>query len=207
VFRRLMTVFYLAIIVSLAYFSFCSAQEAFSTLQYDMIIKSPGIQQVSKFFKKGDKTRVESGEGGKQTVMIFDGKNYYIYYPKQAKAIAMPTISMKQEDCGSLDKPKNYLEQNCKYSKDEVLDGKKCSLYECPQGGNTKFWIDKDTKLQVKTISGKVTIDYKNQKINAPLNDSLFVLPVGVQVEDFSSQIKKMTGKEIDENDYSWQSP
>ena len=134
-------------------------------------------------YYKGEKFRAESVTDGKKTILIFDGQKYYMYFPKDKSAMVMPRMTMSQNP-----PILNQLveDENKKIIGQEKVNGKNCEVSEVVVNGHrTKFWVDKRTKLPVKsevvTRGMEVVSEYTSFKTGVNLDDSLFSLPAGTK--------------------------
>ncbi len=134
------------------------------------------------YYKDG-KFRSESVVDGKETVMIFDGNKYYMYFPQEKSAMVMSRMDNSQS---LLDFNKIVGDENKKIIGQEKVNGRNCEVSEVVVNRQrTQVWIDKRTKLPVKTkvvIRGMEAVsEYSSFKAGVNLDDSLFSLPEGTQ--------------------------
>lgn len=163
-------------------------QDKFSTASYDTIAYINGMQVNSKNFVKGGKMRLETNHGGMSTIVIYDGQKFYSYMPQQNMAMVIPGNQAGQ---GAVD-PSDY-KKDTQYVGDEIVDGIPCEVRR-GNTGSMRVWISKATDFPVKVESGGSTIYFKNPRFNISLDDSLFALPSGTQVQDMGSFMSGMGG-------------
>jgi outer membrane lipoprotein-sorting protein len=140
------------------------------------------MSSQTTYYKDG-KFRSESVVDGKETVMIFDGNKYYMYFPKEKSAMTMSRMDNSQN---LLDFNKIVGDEDKKIIGQEKVNGKNCEVSEVViNRQRTQVWVDKRTKLPVKTkvVAGRTEVitEYTSFKAGVNLNDSLFSLPEGTQ--------------------------
>ena len=140
------------------------------------------VSSQTTYYKDG-KFRSESVVDGKDTVMIFDGKKYYMYFPKEKSAMTMSRMDNSQN---LLDFNKIVGDEKKKIIGQEKVNGRNCEVSEVViNRQRTQVWIDKRTKLPVKTKvvtrGMEVVSEFTSFKTGVNLKDSLFSLPEGTQ--------------------------
>lgn len=169
------------------------AQNKFSSLQCDTIIESPQMGKTQgKFYIKGKKVRMEANspdEAGANMITLYDGKTAYVYFPAQNMAMVTPTSQIDQQ----MPVPKDDSEFNKKIIGQETIDGRLCDIYEFndSKGGTYKVWVARDIDFPVKSEAGGMKTYYKNIRTNVTLDDSLFTLPQGVNVQDMGDLMQQ----------------
>lgn len=169
------------------------AKDNFSSLQCDTVIEGSGMGVTrGKLFIKGDKVRMETsmpGGDGHATVYFCDGEKAYIYFPGQNTAMSISTSQAKEQ----MPIPKNYKEIY-KASGEETIDGRLCDVYEYrdPKGQVYRIWVARDIEFPVQSIVGGLKTYYKNIHTNITLDDTLFSLPSGVEIQDMNEVIQQM---------------
>lgn len=180
----------------------------------------------SKIWIAGNKMRMETTDKktGELAVMISDGKDEYMYSPKEKTATKMGAM-MRGMMTGMLDskafKEAAERRKNAKKAGTETVSGKPCTIYAYQQtfGGLTSdvkewVWTGKNfpMKTVVKTPQQKMTIMGMTSTVpasttetlvtdlvvNKPAAASLFQLPAGTKVQDMD---KMMGGGDDEEED------
>lgn len=174
------------------------AMHRFSSLQCDMVIEHPQTGRTEgKLYMKGDMSRAELSVMGQDTVTIMDGNKAYSYAPEQGFAISI-SISQAKEQVPDV---KDY-ETDCQGFGSELIDGRDCGVYQCMKGQSAvKIWVAKDIDFPVKVYAAGATTYYKNIKLNAAIDDSLFALPEGIKVQDMSQMMQGAAGMDISPDD------
>lgn len=169
------------------------AQGRYSSLQCDTEIESPEMGKVSgKFFIKGKKVRMETNSGGSTGVSMItlnNGQKAYIYFPAQNMAM----VSSVSDVQAQVPIPKDEPELNKKIIGQGVIDGRLCDIYQLQdnKGESYKVWIAKDLDFPLKSEAAGAVTYYKNVRVNVPLEDSLFELPQGVQIQDMTGLMQR----------------
>lgn len=164
------------------------AQDKYSSLQADTEIESPEMGKAQgKLFVKGKKVRMETNSGGATSVSmitLYDGQKAYVYFPSQNMAM----ISSASDVQAQMPMPKDDAEFDKKIVGQEVIDGKLCDIYQLQdrKGGAYKVWIARDLDFPLKSEAGGMKTYYKNVQVNVALEDSIFELPKGVQIQDMA---------------------
>ncbi|MBM3249875.1 MAG: hypothetical protein FJZ09_03385 [Candidatus Omnitrophica bacterium] len=174
-----------------AVLAFAQAERNYSTLQFDVVMETPVMgSTATKVYTKGKKSRMVMQTGGIETITIFDGVQAYMYMPAQNMAVTVPA----GEAAGQVPEVGDY-KKDCEYLGQEACDGKNCGVYNCSKGAvPVKMWMDESVDFPVKLETGGATVHYKNLVVNAPLDDSLFVLPAGVRQQDISGMMQGLQG-------------
>ena len=170
------------------------ALEGISSLSCDMTIDSPMTGKMTgKMFIKGEKSRVEMEAQGTKTINIIEGDKAYSYMPDQNIAMVLPLAQAKEQ----VPMVKDY-KTDCQRLGEETIDGRICGIYDCVEDGNkAKLWVAQDLDFPVKIEAAGATTTYRNINIGVALEDSLFVLPAGVEVQDISQMIPNMAGMDL----------
>lgn len=171
------------------------AENKFSSLQADTVIESPGMgKTMGKFFIKGKKVRLETNStdaAGTDMVTLYDGQKAYVYFPAQNMAMVTPAPQVEQQ------MPTPNAEFNKEIVGQEAIDGKLCDIYQLKdaKGSSYKVWVARDIEFPVKSEAAGVKTYYKNIQVNVSLDDRLFELPQGTQVQDMGGLMhKQQTG-------------
>lgn len=161
-----------------------AANGALSNFTCDVLARMQGGTSMSmKILVKGNKFRMEGVMQGIQSITIFDGKSAFMYMPKQNMAMPVP---LSQEDLNMM--PSTWdISSQCSYLGSENVDGIPCKTYNC---GKAKVWASQENDFPVKVISQGVEIRYSNLKQNNSLDDSLFILPAGVNIMDMGNAMQ-----------------
>lgn len=164
------------------------ADNTFYSLQCDSVMEGPGLGKTEgRFFIKGKKVRMESavaGSTGVNMVTLYDGQKAYVYFPEQNMAMATSVSSMEQQ----MPLMKDKEELNKKIIGQEIIDARACDIYQFndAKGVNYKIWVARDINFPVKSESGGMKTYYKNIRMNVSLDDGIFELPKGAQIQDMS---------------------
>lgn len=166
---------------------------------YDYVITDGGSQQTleGKMYVKGKKQRVEINSEEGQLIQIVDleTKKAYSYMPDQQTAFE---IDMSQLEAPET--PSDYVEQadtaNAKYLGKEEVNGVQCHKYSIEnEASSVVYWVHEEYGLPVKietTLQDVVsTMDFKNLEVG-DLEEGLFKLPDGVQVQNISDMLENM---------------
>jgi len=167
---------------------------------YDYVLTMPdGTKMTHKVWVESGNMRSEMSNpaGGEPTLAIVNmtEKAIYLYQPSMNQATKMP-IEQSEVDTTS---PKDYLGEaepsSMLYMTRETFDGKDCLVYETNTDGvKGKMWIWEEygMPLRVESQSGgdKVVAEFLNFKIG-DIDDSLFRLPEGTKITDFSAMFQQ----------------
>lgn len=166
--------------------------KSLSGLTYDYVATFSGEQINSKVWVKEGNMRIEMivPEAGKMISIINTQKNaVYSYSPEQNMATKIPLDQSEVDTISPQDYSENMNSESMKYIKNETLDGKKCLIYEVSdQDEKVKVWLWEDygIPLRVEASDEGMLVEYKNIKVE-DIDDSLFVLPVGINIMDLGN--------------------
>lgn len=170
----------------------------FTSLQCDMITETtakdlPQTKIEGKYFIKGEKFRMESDSPAGTLIFLFDGQKGFQYFPAQNKAVRVSQLEVTKQRIS--ERYKNDL--NKTIVGQEGIDGRLCDIYKItdPNMGTINSWIARDINFPVKQETGMLKIYFKNIQTDIPLDDSLFELPAGVEVEERDNDTT--TGNEL----------
>jgi outer membrane lipoprotein-sorting protein len=196
---------FLATIFILA--SICFAQEIPKTIACEQIVTAPNMPKMQmKLYMKESNVRLETKTpDGKEMIMIKKGDKMITVYPDKKIAMQMPMSKEAMEKMGaktpdytgSEEKLKEYLDKISQYKVgEETIDGRLCDVYEIKNddGKNSKVWLAKDIHWPLKTIAtdskGDTIVEFKNIKLNEPVDDSLFEVPAGMNFVNMDAMMQ-----------------
>ncbi|MFH0838788.1 MAG: DUF4412 domain-containing protein [Candidatus Omnitrophota bacterium] len=190
--KRLIVLSLLALSISLFKQGMLCAQKSFVSLRCDITVEHAGINKYQgELFLKGNKSRTEMNMSGMNTVTIMDGSSAYVYMPEQNIAMKVPVLEAS-EHVPAVD---NYR-RDCQPLGEEEVAGSLCSVYSCSKSGKSfKVWMNEDVGFPSKISGMGVVTYYQNIDFNKPLDDSLFILPEGAQVQDMGNILKGYGGQ------------
>lgn len=164
-------------VVALSPIGFAS-QKQFSSFSCEALVQAEnGVSFEFKIMAKGNKFRMEGVNSGLGAITIYDGTSAYLYMPGQNMAMPIPLGQANSQMI-----PSNWgIDSHCQNLGSEPADGIACKLYDC-QG--KKVWVAESTGFPVKVIAHNSQVHYSNFKEGVELDDSLFVLPEGVNKLD-----------------------
>lgn len=166
------------------------------TATYDQRAKVAGKTMASKVSMKNEKFRMETTMDGMASVIIHNENGTFIVMPDQG--MAMKTgLQTGQGAIAGADNYAAYLQaNNAQQIGTETINGQACDIYQftdASTGEATKAWVRQDiqfpTRLEIASPKGKVEVDITNVRLNAPLADSQFELPPGVQAMDMGNMM------------------
>ena len=162
---------------------------------FEQVVTISGQEaQVMKVAIKGQKMRMEFGQGGKSVIMIGnpEQKAAYMLTSGENQALKLPydqfeTQKSQARDPGALSKEA----LSGQLTGTDTVDGKPCDVYTFSSSlDSSKVWIWKEKGFPLKAeLSGSgqsIHIEYRDIKTGG-LPDNLFELPPGVQVVDLGS--------------------
>ena len=146
----------------------------------DMETKSRGrLVAQGKIFFKGDLSRQEMNQGGRQIIMISrPDKNLAWTLMVQEKSYL--EMAVNHEDEGMT--PGNWnqkLEKGAKKIGSETVNGVKCNKYELSEDGEkVTYWISQKEGLPVRVVASDTEVNYRNIR-SGHQPDKLFQIPAG----------------------------
>lgn len=157
---------------------------------------SDGEEFVIEMWIKDQKFRSEMIDSDSEELMVslIDAVSgdMYIYYPDSNYAMKMDVDYDVLEGNMTLENFYDSAEMDeFVFVKKEVFDGKKCDVYEGIdfEGYSATMWIWEEWGIPVKIVSEVgdevMTVVFKNIEFNK-VKDSVFDLPAGVELLDFS---------------------
>ncbi|MCK5540299.1 MAG: DUF4412 domain-containing protein [Deltaproteobacteria bacterium] len=146
----------------------------------DMETKSRGqIVTQGKIFMKGDLSRHEMNQGGRQITLINrpDKGVVWTLMPQEKSYLEM-AFDPEKGEMMSGDWSQD-LKKEGKPLGSETVNGIKCNKYELVDDGKkVTYWIAKKEELPVRIISSEIEVNYRNIRLsNQP--DHLFQIPSG----------------------------
>jgi outer membrane lipoprotein-sorting protein len=136
--------------------------------------------------------RLERTHSGKSSVTVRNASGLFTYYPDEGIATRISAMDASQQRF--LDNAANYPEYLRKHRArliaEESVRDYPCEVYLLEDraiGGAVKVWLWKEehfpVRLQVLSGRGKVTVDLNNIQIGVRAPESLFELPMDVQIQ------------------------
>lgn len=186
--KKRLTILLLAIGLGFAIsVSAADTEPKFTSLQCDMITETassnlPVTKIEGKYFIKGKKIRMESNSPAGTLIFLFDGQKGFQYFPAQNKAVRVSQLEVAQQQIS--ERYKNDLSKTIVGQED--IEGRSCDIYKIndPNLGTINSWVARDINFPVKQEAGMFKSYFKNIKTDLPLDDSLFELPAGVEIEE-----------------------
>jgi len=155
-----------------------------SSFTCDVFTKARGgMSMKMNIFVKGNKFRMEGVMSGVESVTIYDGNSAYVYIPQQNVAMSVPLNQASRDMIPT----KWNIDSQCSYLGNEELNGVLTKRYNCDK---VRAWIAEDNGFPVKIISDEVEMYYSNFKKDVVLEDSLFMLPSGVNLMDIGNAVQ-----------------
>ena len=139
---------------------------------------SGGTTTTSTFkywIKTGNPTKfkMEMTVAGTTTDTIYNGTNYYMYYPSTNTAYVYSVPQTQPSDASSA------TQYNPVYVGSKTVNTYACAGYQYTSSGVvTTIWISTQYGVAVEIVSGTTTTDYTNYSFST-LPDSTFQLPAG----------------------------
>ncbi len=167
--------------------------QSLSSVTYDSTMSFTGMPAIqSTTYLKDKKFRFEMNMPNQKMIYIFDGNNAYMYMPAMGTAMKMPADKIKEQMAESKDAMDYRNIPGLQKVGDDTVDGIACDVYTYTRSeADAKIWVSKELdfpiKSEVKTKDGTVITRNSNIKKNSPIDDSVFVLPAGVQAMDMGN--------------------
>ncbi len=189
--------FFLTVVLAATVFGRASAY-AFS-VSFEQRVRSPkdGQLYTGQVRMKDDKMRIEQSAQGMRMVMLRNEQGMFNYMPDNGMAMKIPELQFKQQAMPQSDDYLGYLEQlQAKKVGSEKIRSYECDIYlytDPEDGAQVKVWVwtkgPKPFPVQIERAGkdGTLVFEVDKVKFDAPMDDSLFRLPEGVQVMDMGS--------------------
>jgi len=171
--------------------------EKIKSMKFDMVMS--GGMMTSKMFQKGHKSRMETNMMGMNMTVITDGDQKIMYTWMVDQNKATKTDLTKETPIQSQANVQDFWNSDLVVKGSETLDGKVCTIVEYSKtttegkmNGKIWIWDEKGVALRMDTtmtsttekgINMTITIEFKNYEF-VDIEDSLFVLPAGVEIVD-----------------------
>lgn len=153
---------------------------------YKVVISSSDSDMEITYIMTEDKIKIVSPDmEGVESYYYMDEEVAYIYETSTKLATEVPYT-----DESTSDTPNDYwqnVDQDVKNLGFEMVDGKKCFVFETETDGEEitmYIWIEKSLVIRIK--AGSDTMDFDYSKIGQ-IKDSDVTLPDDAQIQDFSS--------------------
>lgn len=168
------------------------------TASYEQTVSGAGMDQPkTSYIKiKDNKMKMVAVSPEGEVVNIMDGKTVYSYFPSKKMAVKFTVQGAPKMD--TLSEYGAYLESlGAKVVGTETIDQYECDIYEFTDPRTnmpSKVWLWKKEKFPVKidiTVpKGVVTTVIRNLEIGANIDDSEFVIPPGVEINEIQAGSK-----------------
>jgi outer membrane lipoprotein-sorting protein len=160
-----------------------------ASIAYDQTVTTGGQVIISKVKIKGQRFRAESQIQGMTSIIIRNPSGTYQYLPDQGMAMRLPGLEAWQEASPGTDDYAAYLAgRQATRLRSDTLQGHRCEVYHFtdPSGIPTTAWVAQDLqfpiRLEQQSPQGLTVAEFRNVQLDAPIPDSAFQLPHGVQV-------------------------
>ncbi len=167
----------------------CAQSYAF-TASYVQTTSGTGVvNPQTKVVKiKDNKVRMEMESRYGKAITIIDGKTIYSYVPSKNKAVKLKSNASYGMEV--LADYKAYLRRlDAKIVGSQTIDARQCDIYEYTDPRikmPSKVWLWKEKgfpiKVETQVPDGTVTTVMSDVEVGVPIDDSLFVLPPGVEI-------------------------
>ena len=163
------------------------------TLSYEQTVTTGREETQSRVIVKDWMFRIERTLHGKPMVTVRNPKGIFSFYPE--KKIGAKITSMDATQQRFLDHVANYPQylqrQQARLIAEEDAGIYPCQVYlveDRAMGGNLKVWLWTEEHVPVKLLMisprGKVTVQLSNIQVGIRAADTLFELPVGIELTD-----------------------
>ncbi|MDD4606737.1 MAG: hypothetical protein PHS07_00135 [Patescibacteria group bacterium] len=175
--------------------SFLNNLEKVQQMSYQEVANINGQEMITQGYVKNNKIRKETSMLGQEVVMIInqDAQVVYLYMPNQNTAMQLQLTALQSEDLSTPEERKNMIDDTCRETGKEIIDDKKCLVIECQQPEQKiTMWLWEKYGLTLKSImeSNDMSSTYEVKNISFDdIDDSLFELPVGVQMMDMPDML------------------
>ncbi len=175
-------------------FSFLAAPVARAfTVAYEQTVKAGEEETQSRVIVKDWMFRIERTLRGKPLVTVRNPKGMFSFYPQ--KGIGTKITSMDATQQRFIDNVANYPKylqrQQARLITEETAGIYPCQVYlleDRAMGGSMKVWLWTDehvpVRLQMLSPRGKVTVELSNIQVGVRAADTVFELPVGIELTD-----------------------
>ena len=177
------------------------AQEANEPVTWyaQALIRSEGALQVTYYWSKGRKLRVETVIGWHRVVNLVNGDTYYAYDVPTQRGVAIQRAKTALADDASGARPfgqelELLLAQGAEAVGTETIMGAPCDLYRVTdRAGKREVCVSPDeyrlprrTENYLRATGVKFYTDYVDWLRGAPIPDSFFEPEAGIQLEHYT---------------------
>ncbi|MCD6533390.1 MAG: DUF4412 domain-containing protein [Deltaproteobacteria bacterium] len=163
-------------VISLGFMSSLQAAE----YSADMETRSRGHVVIKgKFFIKGEQSRNEMTQGGRDVIMIsrLDKGVVWTLMPQEKSYMEM-AIDLNDNEIMP-DNWKTLLEKEGKKLGSETVNGVNCNKYEITdEGEKVTYWIAKNEGMAVRIVTTETEVNFRNIRTGKQ-PDHLFQIPTG----------------------------
>ncbi len=163
------------------------------TLAYEQTVKTGQEETQSRVVVKDWMFRIERTLKGKPIVTVRNPKGMFSFYPE--KSIGTKITSMDSTQQRFIDNVANYPKylqrQRARLITEETAGIYPCQVYlveDRAMGGSMKVWLwtgeNVPVRLQMLSPRGKVTVELSNIQVGVRAADTVFELPVGIELTD-----------------------
>ena len=163
------------------------------TVAYEQTVKTGQEETQSRVIVKDWMFRIERTLKGKPLVTVRNPKGMFSFYPQ--KGIGAKITSMDATQQRFIDNVANYPKylqrQKARLITEETAGIYPCQVYlvdDRAMGGSMKVWLWTDehvpVRLQMLSPRGKVTVELSNIQVGVRAADTVFELPVGIELTD-----------------------
>lgn len=163
---------------------------ATNEISYDLLFTSEGLSMTSKYWKKGDKEKIESDTSEGIFVTIYDKDEVISYYPSE-KTGERYTQYYDDYSSGNVNEVGDQYFKNVAYKfiENGTFDGEKYILVsmEDAYGSESKLWISTNygiiLRYEGEDEGGEYISEVKNISTNN-ISDDTFEVPSDIIIED-----------------------
>ena len=141
--------------------------------------KNGQVMVMGKMCVKGQKSRHEMNQGGRQMIMI-NRPDKHVAWSLMPQSKQYMEVPVSEDEMG--DQPENWnqdLQKEGKFLGKETVNGVECNKYELSEDQHkVTYWISVKDNIPVRILSEEMEVNYKNIRTgNVP--NKLFEIPAG----------------------------
>ncbi len=179
------------------------------SVSYDQRVVSGEDVVESAVRVKDDLMRIESSAEGEQVIVLKNHEGTFSYLPAEGFAMRLPGLERNQQPIDQVEDYANFLHaQQATVIRSERVNGYDCDVYQFtdPAGeGTVTAWVWREQQFPVKVElngpDGLTVAELTNIQLGAPVEESDFVLPAGVEVKEGSSPMGDGAGMNSEQLD------
>lgn len=165
------------------------------SVSYDQRVTSGGEVVESTVRVKDDLMRIDSSAEGERVIVLKNREGSFSYLPEEGFAMRLPGVERSQQPIEQVEDYESFLRaQQATVIRSERVNGYDCDVYQFadPAGeGTVTAWVWRERQFPVKVEldgpDGVIVAELTNIQLGAPLAESDFALPAGVEVMEGSS--------------------